>query len=90
MKIGEKIYCIKDYELNSCRFIANQYYIIENFDTAIDWSVVCLINNIWFYTNKKDVDKQINKGYSPYFGEYFITLKDHRKLKLKKLSHENR
>ena len=86
MKIGDQIYCIKDFSSN---------YPIRNFQKGKIYKINLIIDFYRSGTHKNSVNvdntmftlrKDYNKYFELGFYEYFITLKEYRKQKLQKIS----
>ena len=77
MKVGDNVYCIKKYE---DMFSVNMMYSIYHIDHD---SVFMEYNNgsVHFFYLPSSVFYQYRK-----FSEYFVTVKEYRKLKLDKIS----
>lgn len=78
MRIGSKVYCIKDHNYG---YIKGNYYII---DDIINSDIIAVesshtVDSFAFTTNKDSI-------LTEYFYEYFITEKEYRKIKLEKLN----
>ena len=91
VKVGDKVYCKKNYNFNnsffSQSFIKNKTYTIDYIGEDIDQyekisndhSAYCTINKIIFLFLEGEY-------LSPLFKEYFISIKESRKLKLQKIN----
>lgn len=87
---GEKVYCIKSNSItnsgmNESKFKSGKIYRIDDIEQYISSSiedgsseVFLHINNIWFSANK-------GNNTSIRFDEYFVTLKEMRKLKIEQI-----
>jgi len=72
MKVGDKLYCKKGYD----RLFADKYYII----TDINMNAI-YVDGVLFWCNKNIEGEGIM-----YFGDYFYTNQEYRKMKLDKLN----
>lgn len=72
MKVGDKVICIKE-------FLFDEENLGMTFTIDRVEYTCCYINGLFFFWNK---------SLSYYFYDYFITLKEYRKLKLKKIQNE--
>lgn len=89
MKIGDKVYCIKEYQT---------YYPKINFEIGKTYNIEGIIefDRLGHHTHKANVNKTLftllkdsNIGFHLSFYEYFITEKELRKIKLQKIiNHE--
>jgi hypothetical protein len=97
MKIGDKVYCIKDNSYNGYCHKKNHTYVIESFlDISGKGKYISIptehIKSVYITaepnTTPKDVlGYSINPMYThDKFEEYFIDVKEVRKLKLKKIN----
>jgi len=92
MKVGDKVHCIKDSIGVEMKFFKGCYYEINDiinfgnyFDNRITYIIKCdnSMFECWFSINfEKYPDTVFNKKFS----DYFITIKELRMLKLKKLA----
>lgn len=90
MRIGDKVYCIKNRENEFTFQIENEfivdkdifYTIIKITDNHIEIS-----SNIAIHFRYRIIEDDTSL---PYFDEYFITNKEYRKLKLKKIDGSRR
>lgn len=87
MKIGEKVYCIKTRDLSYDGVVLNKsgkiYEVISNNVYTSSDNAITISNDInedsYYYTT-------VNDGRHYYLYEYFITVKEQRRLKIKKLN----
>lgn len=88
MKVGDKVYCIKDCIIthdileDTLTNKKGKYYTIDKIN----------INRVLITTNYKLVvcDFSLNKLIGKYFYDYFITEQQYRKLKLEKIYESGR
>jgi hypothetical protein len=81
VKVGDKIVCIKSYNIKRNEIINNVIYTIYKFDYMdnIECVVINQNENNWFFS-LEEYDRYF------YFYEYFIPLKEIRKQKLEKIN----
>lgn len=90
MKIGDKVYCIKTYIDQNRRYVhlKNNFYTIYNID-----NILTNTERVWINSEPNTTSNgylgyiKIGKLYSNfhYFKDHFITIKELRKQKLKKI-----
>jgi len=91
MKIGDKVYCIKDRPIHRLSTYKNvnksgkTYEIIPNklLYTKDDKNIITTSNDINDNTYHYSI---VDNGHHYYFYDYFMTQKEFRKLKLEKLN----
>ena len=96
MKVGEVYYCIKDrYDGDTIVNKSGKFYVIKMYDFNFDRNTIWLDNDsrtsIYFYSirdnfSMRDMYGNIKKQRLCYiFSDYFISIRESRKLKLGKL-----
>lgn len=84
VKIGDKYYCIKDrYHYYNNINKAGKIYKVIRLNLEHDW--VCLSTELVENSNNEFFYSLIDDYECYYFYEYFISIKEYRKLKLQKL-----
>lgn len=85
MKVGDKVYCIKSRDnLN----LENRIYTILKIDHNINEIIISIEKNKYYICSHYMYHAITDFDYSEHyvFDEFFITLKEQRKLKLEKLN----
>ena len=91
MKVDDRYYCIKDrYDGNSLVNKSGMIYEVRMYDFNFDKNTIWMSNeshmSIYFYRSMRDIYGNIKEQRFGYiFSDYFISLRELRKLKLKRL-----
>lgn len=81
LKKGDKVFCKKDYGI---LFYENKMYVIESFSQYDKFSFVWVCGNK--LENRIFAVRFTVDDTSATFGDYFYTMKEYRKMKLKKIN----